>query len=61
MKLSYDSQANATYVKLNSGKVDKTIELGDYNIDFDENGGIIGIEYLSAPIVEIDGVEIKLR
>lgn len=65
MKISYDSQAGATYItlrKIRPGKtVDKTVEMGDYYIDFDAAGNILGIEYLSAPIVEIDGVEVKLR
>jgi len=65
MKIEYSSTANATYVTLRELKknefVDKTIEMGDYYIDFDANGKIIGIEYLSAPIVEIDRAEVKLR
>jgi uncharacterized protein YuzE len=65
MKITYDSKANATYVTLRKLKkneyVDKTIEMGDYYIDFDAKGKILGIEYLSAPIVEIDGAEVKLR
>ena len=65
MKISYDSQVAATYVtlrELNKNEyVDKPIKMGDYYIDFDANGQILGIEYLSAPIVEIDGAEVKLR
>jgi uncharacterized protein YuzE len=65
MKIEYSSTANATYVtlrKLNKNEyVDKTIEMGDYYFDFDANGQILGIEYLSVPIVEIDGAEVKLR
>lgn len=65
MKITYDSRANATYVtlrKLKPGEfVDKTKEVGDYYIDFDKDGKILGIEYLSTPIIEIDGVEVKLR
>jgi len=65
MKIEYSSTGNATYVTLRELKkgefVDKTIEMGKYYIDLDANGQIIGIEYLSAPIVEIDGAEVKLR
>ena len=61
MKITYDSEANATYVKLTNKKVDKTVEFGDYYIDYDINGHIVGIEYLSTPTVEIDGAKVDLR
>ena len=61
MKITYDSEANATYVKLTNKKVDKTVEFGDYYIDYDINGHIVGIEYLSTPTIEINGAEVKIR
>ena len=61
MKITYDSEANATYVKLTNKKVDKTVEFGDYYIDYDSNGHIVGIEYLSTPTIEINGAEVKIR
>lgn len=61
MKITYDSDSNATYVKLTNNKVDKTIEFGEYIIDYDSNGHIVGIEYLSSPTIKINGAEVKLR
>ena len=61
MKITYDSEANATYVKLTKKKVEKTVEFGDYYIDYDSNGHIVGIEYLSTPTIEINGAEVKIR
>jgi uncharacterized protein YuzE len=64
MKITYDSQANATYVYLNyvkGQKVAVTKQINKCYVDFAEDGSIIGIEYLNAPLIEIDGAEVKLR
>lgn len=61
MIISYDSEADATYVKLSNNPIDKTIEMGEYFIDFDSNGHIVGIEYLSSPTMKINGAEVKIR
>ena len=61
MKITYDSEADATYVRLSNNPVDKTVEFGDYYINYDSNGHIVGIEYLSSPTVEINGAEVKIR
>lgn len=55
MKITYDKEADATYVKLTKAKVAKTIEYKDYYIDLDKNGDIVGIEYLSKP--ELKGLK----
>lgn len=41
--------------------IDKTVEFGDYYIDYDSNGHIVGIEYLSSPTIKINGAEVKIR
>lgn len=61
MKITYDSEVDVTYVKLTNNKVYKTIEFGDYYIDYDSNGHIVGIEYLTVPTIEINGAEVKIR
>ncbi len=53
MKITYDKQANAAYVKLSSNKIARTSEQGDYYIDGDKEGNIVGIEYLSEPEFEV--------
>ncbi len=48
MKFNYDKVADAVYLKMNRGKIKKTIEMNDSVIvDVGENGKLIGIEILN--------------
>ena len=55
MKITYDVEANASYVYLSKKKIVKTIEQPPYYLDIAEDGSIVGIEYLSEP--ELVGFE----
>jgi len=57
MEISYDSQVHATYVKLTSKKIIKTVQQGKYYIDLAEDGSIVGVEYLSTP--DLKGLTIE--
>ncbi len=47
MKITYDPEADAMYIKLREGKVHKTHEVDKNTIlDYDEEGNVIGIEIL---------------
>ncbi len=47
MKIIYDFDANAVYIKLKPGKSYKTKELDGYTIlDYNKKGKLIGIELL---------------
>jgi len=50
-KVTYDTEANAMYYKLRTGKVTTSRKLRrnglDYVIDFDRKGEIIGVEILN--------------
>ncbi len=47
MKFELSSTANALYIYANPGEVAETLEVGpDVYMDVDENGRIIGIEFL---------------
>jgi uncharacterized protein YuzE len=49
MKIEYDRDVDALYVRLQEKHVDRTTEIEEgINIDFDENGKLIGIEILDA-------------
>ena len=49
MKIEYDKDVDALYVRLQEKYVDRTTEIEEgINIDFDENGKLIGIEILDA-------------
>lgn len=50
MKLSYDPQANAAYIRFREKTGDvETIELtSDFLVDIDETGAVCGIELLNA-------------
>ncbi|MCX6718894.1 MAG: DUF2283 domain-containing protein [Candidatus Taylorbacteria bacterium] len=48
MKFNYDKVADAVYLKMNGGKIKKTIEMNDSVIvDVGEKGKLIGIEILN--------------
>jgi len=47
MKISYDSDADAMYIKLKEERVVKTKEIDDNTIlDYDSKGNVIGVELL---------------
>jgi Uncharacterized conserved small protein len=49
MKIEYDREVDALYVRLQEKFVAKTVEVDEgINIDFDEGGKLIGLEILDA-------------
>jgi uncharacterized protein YuzE len=49
MKIEYDREVDALYVRLQEKYVAKTVEVDEgVNIDFDEGGKLIGLEILDA-------------
>ena len=46
--LIYDPEADAVYISVGRGKIDRTEETGPFIYDVDADGRIIGIEILSA-------------
>ncbi len=47
MRIKYDPEADAIYIKLRDSKVHSTKEIGENTVlDFDESGEVIGIEIL---------------
>ncbi len=46
--MTYDQDSNAIYLKINEGKIFKTIPIGnDKFLDIDESGQMIGMEILA--------------
>ena len=54
-KLTYDPDADAVYISLGGGKIERQEELGPFIYDVDAKGRIIGIEILSATKVLAPG------
>ncbi len=49
MKIEYDNDIDAIYIRLQEKHVTRTVEIEDgLNIDLDENGKLIGLEVLDA-------------
>ena len=49
MKMSYDSKADALYIKLRNSKIDESDEISDgIVVDYDAAGKPVGIEFLHA-------------
>lgn len=47
MKISYDPDADAMYIRFKRGKAHKTKEVNDYTLlDYDKAGNVIGVEIL---------------
>jgi uncharacterized protein YuzE len=46
--MTYDPEADAAYIYLGRGKIDRQEETGPFTYDVDAEGRIIGIEILSA-------------
>jgi uncharacterized protein YuzE len=53
--ITYDAEADAVYITVGRGKVDRTEEAGPFIYDVDAEGHIIGIEILSASKVLAPG------
>ena len=49
MKIEYDREVDALYIRLQEKIVNRTTEINEgLNLDFDENGKLIGLEVLGA-------------
>ena len=49
--MTLDSASDAAYITFSSGDVAKTVDASDYaNVDLDEDGKIIGIEFLTLDV-----------
>jgi uncharacterized protein YuzE len=46
--ITYDSKADAVYITVGDGAIDRTDEAGPFIYDVDAEGHIVGIEILSA-------------
>jgi uncharacterized protein YuzE len=46
--INYDAEADAVYITVGRGKVDRTEEAGPFIYDVDSDGRILGIEVLAA-------------
>jgi uncharacterized protein YuzE len=53
--ITYDPEADAVYITVGRGKVERTEEAGPFLYDVDVDGHIIGIEVLSASKVLAPG------
>jgi uncharacterized protein YuzE len=59
--ITYDAQADAVYIAVGRGKVNRTEETGPFIYDVDADGRIVGIEILSASKVLATGDWKKAR
>ena len=49
MKIEYDKEIDALYIRIQEKKVGRTQEISDgVNLDFDDEGRLIGLEVLNA-------------
>jgi uncharacterized protein YuzE len=49
MKIEYDNEIDALYIRLQENIVDHTVEIAEgFNVDFDTSGKVIGLEVLDA-------------
>jgi uncharacterized protein YuzE len=53
--MTYDSEADAVYITIGRGDIDRTEEAGPFIYDVDAAGRIVGIEILSASKVLVPG------
>jgi uncharacterized protein YuzE len=53
--ITYDAEADAVYITVGRGKVDRTEDTGPFIYDVDAEGHIVGIEILSASKVLAPG------
>ena len=49
MRIEYDSEIDALYIRMQEKYVDRTVEIEEgLNLDFDKKGKLIGLEVLDA-------------
>ncbi len=53
--ITYDPEADAVYIHVGTGKIDRTEEAGPFTYDVDSEGHIVGIEVLAASKVLAPG------
>jgi uncharacterized protein YuzE len=53
--MTYDPEADAVYITIGRGNIDRTEEAGPFIYDVDADGRIVGIEILSASKVLVPG------
>jgi uncharacterized protein YuzE len=53
--MTYDAEADAVYITVARGKVERTEEAGPFTYDVDAEGRVLGIEILSASKVLAPG------
>lgn len=53
--ISYDAEADAVYITVGRGKVERTEEAGPFIYDLDAEGRVLGVEILSASRVLAPG------
>ncbi len=63
MKINYDKIADAIYLSVKSGKIQKTIKINDrLLVDVDKKGNALGIEMLDASSLQkINGLQKNLK
>jgi uncharacterized protein YuzE len=54
-QINYDADADAVYITVGDGRIDRTEETGPFIYDVDADGHIVGIEILSASKVLASG------
>lgn len=54
-EITYDAEADAVYITVGQGEVDRTEEAGPFIYDVDADGRIVGIEILLASKVLVPG------
>jgi uncharacterized protein YuzE len=59
--MTYDDEADAVYIAVGAGKVERTKKTGPFTYDLDAKGHIVGIEILSASKVLAPGGWKKAR
>ncbi|HLD69193.1 MAG TPA: DUF2283 domain-containing protein [Candidatus Omnitrophota bacterium] len=62
MKISYDSKADALYIRLRSAKIDESDEISDgIVVDYDVAGKPVGIEFFKAARFLGGGKELQVE
>lgn len=58
IELAVDNSVQAAYLKLTDKKIERTVEMNPgLLIDFDEDGEIVGIEYLAMDVISQASLE----
>ena len=47
MQIKLDTTADALYIRIKKGKISKTKNAGDYLVDYDKKGNLLGFEVLN--------------